>query len=264
MVKKGTKKMAHNWVPTSFDDTDLKKAKKEGFLPEAVPVIFPDDKHVLKPPKGYLVMFLSFLLRGHSFPAHEFLRGLLFVYGLHLHQLTPNSILHIAWFVTLCESFLGIDPHWVLWKFLFCLRPSVSLDKNPELGGAVVSVRSESHYLEFNMAASVQGWRQKWFYIKDQKATDYDQYGLAPFEANKSLTKLTTWDSPPSEAEVEDIKPLLARIQRLKSAARGGPIGTQLMAFFLQRCIQPLQSRASNLWSNSGLTDPSRASPLRP
>jgi hypothetical protein len=95
--------------------------------------------------------------------------------------------------------------------------PSVPLDKNPELEGAIISVRSESHYLEFNMDASVQGWRQKWFYNKDQKATDSDQYGLAPFDANKSLTKLTTWDSPPSEAKVEDIKPLLARIQRLKS-----------------------------------------------
>jgi hypothetical protein len=41
------------------------------------------------------------------------------------------------------------------------------LSKKPELGGAVVSVRAEVHYLEFNMAASVQGWRKKWFYIKD-------------------------------------------------------------------------------------------------
>jgi hypothetical protein len=106
-------------------------------------------------------MFLAFLLRGLSLPAHEFLRGLLFVYGVQLHQLTPNSILHIAYFITLCESFLGIDPHWVLLKFLFRLRPSVSLAKNPELGGAVVSVRSESHYLEFNMVVSVQGWRKK-------------------------------------------------------------------------------------------------------
>jgi hypothetical protein len=69
------------------------------------------------------------------------------------------------------------------------------------------------------MAASVQGWRQKWFYIKDQKATDSDEYGLAPFEANKSLTKLTSWDSPPSEADTKNIKPLLAHIQRLKCVA---------------------------------------------
>jgi hypothetical protein len=59
-------------------------------------------------------MFLAFLLRGFSLPAHEFLRGLLFVYGVQLHQLTPNSLLHIAYFVTLCESFLGIEPHFLL------------------------------------------------------------------------------------------------------------------------------------------------------
>jgi hypothetical protein len=202
-------------------------------------------------------MFLAFLLRGLSLPAHEFLHGLLFVYGVQLHQLTPNSILHIACFITLCESFFGIDPHWILWKFLFCLRPSVSLAKNPELGGAVVSMRAESHYLEFNMAASVQGWRKKWFYIKDQKTTSSDQFGIAPFDANKSLTKLTSWDSPPTEAEVEDIKPLLTRIQSLKSATGGGLTGMQLMAFFPQRRIQPLQARVSKLWSYSSSDDPS-------
>jgi hypothetical protein len=99
------------------------------------------------------------------------------------------------------------------------------------------------------MATSVQGWRQKWFYIKDQKTATSDHYGIAPFYAKQSLTKLTTWDSPPSEAEVENIQPLLASIQRLKSIAGGGLIGTQLMAFFLQRRIQPLQSRISKLWS---------------
>jgi hypothetical protein len=110
----------------------------------------------------------------------------------------------------------------------------------------------------------VQGWRQKWFYIKDQKSADSNQYGLAPFDASKGLTKLTTWDASPSEAEVEDIMPLLSRIQRLKSAAGGRLIGTQLMVFFLQRCIQPLQARASKLWTYSGLTDPSRVSTQDP
>jgi hypothetical protein len=140
MVKKGDKKMGLKWVPSSFDEPNLKKAKNEGFLPAAAPVIFPDDEDVPKPPKGYRVMFFALLLCGLSLPAHEFLCGLLFIYGVQLHQLTPNSILHIACFITLCESFLGIVPHWVLWKFLSRLRPSVSLDKNPELGGPVVSV----------------------------------------------------------------------------------------------------------------------------
>jgi hypothetical protein len=153
MAKKGTKKLALNWVPSSFDQADPMKAKKEGFLPESTVVIFPRDEAIPRPPVGYLVMFLAFLLHGLSLSAQEFLHGLLFVYGVQLHQLTPNSILHIACFITRCESFLGIDPHWVLWKFLFRLRPSVSLAENPELGGAVVFVRPESHYMEVQMAS---------------------------------------------------------------------------------------------------------------
>jgi hypothetical protein len=233
MTKKGSSSAANRWVPSSFDESNMKKAKKEGLLPESALIIFPSAERIPKPPSGYRVMFLAFLLRGLSLPAHEFLCGLIFVYGMQLHQLTPNSILHIACFITLCESFLGIDSHWVLWKFLFRPRPSISLAKNPELGGAVVFVHSESHYLEFNMAVSVQGWRKKWFYIKDQKVVPSDKFGIAPFDASKSLTKLTSWDSSPAEAEVEEIKPLLTQIQNLKSTARGGLTGTQLMAFFL-------------------------------
>jgi hypothetical protein len=41
-------------------------------------------------------------------------------------------------------------------------------------------------------------------------------------------------------------------------------MGMQLMVFFLQRRIQPLQSWASKLWSYSGLTDPSRVSAQDP
>jgi hypothetical protein len=106
-------------------------------------------------------MFLAFLLRGFSLLAHEFLYGLLFVYDLQVHQLTPNSLRHIACLITLCEAFLGIDPHWALWKYLFRLRPSGSEGEIPELGGAIVLVRSESQYLDFKMAQSFQGWRQK-------------------------------------------------------------------------------------------------------
>jgi hypothetical protein len=110
------------------------------------------------------------------------------------------------------------------------------------------------------MAASVQGWRKKWFYMKDQKNSSFDHYGIAPFDANKDLKKLSSWDAPPTEAEMEDIKPLLAHIQILKSASGGALSRTQLMAFFLQRRIQPLQHRVSKLWSYSSSEDSSRVS----
>jgi hypothetical protein len=95
-------------------DVDLAKAREEGFLAAFAKITFPNTKVVPHPQSGFRVMFLAFLLCGLSLPAHEFLHGLLFVYGVQLHQLTPNSILHIACFITLYEAFLGINPHFVL------------------------------------------------------------------------------------------------------------------------------------------------------
>jgi hypothetical protein len=126
------------------------------------------------------------------------------------------------------------------------------------LGGAVVSVRPEAQYLEFSFAASVQGWRTKWFYIKDRKASPEDQYGLAPFEASKEVKKLAPWDALPSDAEIAQVLPLLSRIQALKGGQGGALSGVQLMAFFVQCQVQPLQHRLTKLWNYSGLEDPTR------
>jgi hypothetical protein len=53
MVKKGGNKMALKWVPSSFEESDLKKAKKDGFLPEAAPIIFLGEERVPSLLKGY-------------------------------------------------------------------------------------------------------------------------------------------------------------------------------------------------------------------
>jgi hypothetical protein len=134
------------------------------------------------------------------------------------------------------------------------------LSNKPELGRAVISVRAEAQYLEFSMSASVQGWRTKWFYIKDRKASSNDEYGLAPFDTSKELKKLSSWDSAPIGAEMEAIAPLLARIQALKGGKGGALSGIQLMAFFMQRQVKPLQHCLSKLWNYSGLVDSSRVS----
>jgi hypothetical protein len=144
MGKNVTASSATSWVPSKFKQKDLEKAQANGLISTDDQVTFPSTDRIPKPPSGFRVMFFDFLLRGLSLPAHEFLHGLLFVYGVQLHQLTPNSILHIACFITLCESFLGIEPHFLLWKYLFWLCPSVSLAKKPELGGAIIYVRTES------------------------------------------------------------------------------------------------------------------------
>jgi hypothetical protein len=85
MTKHSRKRgMAVGWSTSTITKGDLKKAKKAGFLLESMEVIFPSDELVCRPIDGYRVKFLSFLLRGLSLPAHKFLCGLLFIYGVQL------------------------------------------------------------------------------------------------------------------------------------------------------------------------------------
>jgi hypothetical protein len=129
MGKVSTANFATSWVPSDFTQKDLEKAQTDGLISDDDQVTFPSTERIPKPPSGFWVMFFAFLLHGLSLPAHEFLHGLLFVYGVQLHQLTPNSILHIACFITLCESFLGIEPHFFLWKIPLSASPQCRFNK---------------------------------------------------------------------------------------------------------------------------------------
>jgi hypothetical protein len=109
------KERVSGWERSKISSQDERMLKKMGLLNNEA-MQMPGDESVPNPPEGFRVIFADFLIRGLSVPVHEFLRGLLFIYGIQLHHLTPNSILHISIFITLCECFLGIHPHWGLWK----------------------------------------------------------------------------------------------------------------------------------------------------
>jgi hypothetical protein len=82
MSKKKSVNASTSWVPSEFKQSNLTKTQKDGFLVGGDQVIFPSTERIPKPPSGYWVMFLAFLLLGLSLLAHEFLHGLLFVYGV--------------------------------------------------------------------------------------------------------------------------------------------------------------------------------------
>jgi hypothetical protein len=88
-------------------------------------------------------MFKSFVERGLAIPVCDFLRGLLFFWGIQLHHLTPTSILHISIFVHLCEAFLGICLHFDLFKSPFFLNPYPNFRNVAAVGGANLELRPE-------------------------------------------------------------------------------------------------------------------------
>ena len=119
-----------DWAKSLINDRDINELKNQGLL-DGMEHQLPGDDDIPNPPEGWRVMFLSFLFRGLSLPAQEFLRGLLFVYGVQLWQLTPKAILHVAVFITFCECYLGIAPHFGLWKALYQVRSNSKSDDAP-------------------------------------------------------------------------------------------------------------------------------------
>jgi hypothetical protein len=79
----------------------------------------PEDPVFPGPIEGYVVTFVAFFERGLGSPSHQFPCLLLRHYDLELHNLTPSGVLHIMSFMTLCEAYLGIDPHFNLWNYFF-------------------------------------------------------------------------------------------------------------------------------------------------
>jgi hypothetical protein len=88
----------------------------------------PKDSSSPVPVVGYVMACTTFYERGFGVPSYRFLRSLLQFYGLELHHLTPSSILYMAAFVTLCEAYMGIEPHFNLWNYFSCARLRQGLD----------------------------------------------------------------------------------------------------------------------------------------
>ncbi|KAK1683525.1 hypothetical protein QYE76_044373 [Lolium multiflorum] len=148
------------WERSKISSQDMNLLKKLGFAKKENALRFPHEESYPSPPMEYRVSFVDHLIRGLSPPIHEFLRGLLFVYGLQLHQLTPNSILHVSIFITLCECFLGVQPNWALRKRIFCLRRNGSHGVAYNIGGVIICVCSDVDYFDVKFPDSIQGWRK--------------------------------------------------------------------------------------------------------
>ena len=125
------------------------------------------------PPPGYVVSFVSFHERGFGVPASRFMRAILHVYGVELHNLSPNSISQAAIFAAVCEGYLGIAPHWDLWTHLFSAEffaASTDVKKvrmAVRASGYTLQLRSgrAQQYIPASLVSSNKGWQNQWFYL---------------------------------------------------------------------------------------------------
>jgi hypothetical protein len=115
------------------------------------------------------VIYIPFLTRGLALPISPFFRSLLDFYHLNLTHLNPNSILQVSVFVHLCEAYLGILPHFGLWKYLYHYRPGMAGGQHQLVGGASLEMLRgrKTEYLDIPLKDNIKGWHLEWFIVEN-------------------------------------------------------------------------------------------------
>jgi hypothetical protein len=142
------------------------------------------------------VIYIPFLIRSLALPISPFFRGHLDFYHLNLTHLNPNSILQVPVFVHLCEAFLGILPHFGLWKYLDHCRPRMAGGQHQLVGGASLEMRRgrKTEYLDIPLKDSIKGWRPEWFIVENHgNSLPLGQGDSQMFALQAGLNPPQTW-----------------------------------------------------------------------
>jgi hypothetical protein len=203
------------------------------------------------------VVYAPFLLRGLDLPISPFFRGLLDFYHLNLTHLNPNSILQISIFVHLCEAFLGVLPHFGLWKYLYHYRPGMAGGQHQLVGGASLEMHRgrKTEYLEILLKDSIEGWRLEWFIVEN-----YGNSLPPPRSGRQPDVRTPSWTESPTDQEVAEAGALLAEVGLLKEK---GLTAEAVVADFVFKNIQPLKDRAYPAYLYRGLADSTRVTNRR-
>lgn len=156
------------WVPSTSTQSDLEEMVMEGFLPDQATTGWrpTTGERFPNPHDGELIVFEDFYCRGFRLLAHPSVRKLLVYYGIALVHINPNSILHLSIFINLCEAYLGIEPHFNLFRYLFHLKSFAGV----QVVGSTYLVLQDgkaSEYKPVLLSTSNKGWKSKWFYTKN-------------------------------------------------------------------------------------------------
>ena len=115
---------AEEWVESVSNEAALNQLVVDGVLPDRATMGWrPAAGESFPTSHGdELVVFEDYLYRGLGVPIHPFLCGLIDYYRINLCNLSPNSILHVSIFIHFYEAYLGILPHFDLFRHFFCLK----------------------------------------------------------------------------------------------------------------------------------------------
>jgi hypothetical protein len=197
------------------------------------------------------VIYIPFLIHGLDLHISSFFRGL-----LDFYHLNPNSILQVSVFVHLCEAYLGILPHFGLWKYLYHCRPGMAGGQHQLVGGASLEMRHgrKTEYLDIPLKDNIKGWRLEWFIVENHGKS------LPPRSGRQPDVRAPSWTESPTDLEIAEARVLLAEVGLLKEI---GLTAEAVVADFVFKNIQPLKDKAYSAYLYSGVTDSTRVTNKR-
>jgi len=117
--------MSTGWYKSKMSEAAVQELENLGLLQAQGVIQWRAGEGEDYPMEGTLetVVFRDFVERGLALSVSEFFYALLQFWGIQLHHLTPQSILHLSIFTHFCEAFLCILPHFHLFQRFFTLIP---------------------------------------------------------------------------------------------------------------------------------------------
>jgi hypothetical protein len=161
---------ANEWKKSKLKTEDLLALVNSGFLREKEMDLWrpaAGDPYPMEKNPDEIPMFARFVECGLAVPTSDFFKGLPRYYDIEYLNLNPNGIFHVSIFVHFCEAFVGIKPHWILFRKFFRVKTQPSTNDPRVVGGAGIQMREDAadQYLSYKLIESNQDWKSKWFCI---------------------------------------------------------------------------------------------------
>jgi hypothetical protein len=152
---------AKEWTKSKLKTEDLLALVNSGFLREKEMDLWcaaAGDPYPMEKNPDEIPMFARFAEHGLAVPASDFFKGLLRYYDIEYLNLNPNRIFHVSIFVHFCDVFVGIKPHWVLFRKLFRVKPQPSTNDPRVVRGAGIQMCEDAadQYLSYKLIESNQ------------------------------------------------------------------------------------------------------------
>jgi hypothetical protein len=138
--------------------------------------------------------------------------------------------------MTLCEAYMGIEPHFKPWNYFFhiCLQ-QVSGAKVAALGSVDIFIRSVhgvDPYFHLLTSSSPDEWQKGWFFLKND--TDAP---LPMFTGSRPIPQ-PNWGYNVAQKDLRRLQLLQEVVQKL---LQGGLTGVEILWTFFSHREQPLR-----------------------